>query len=258
MANFGKLNRKYGWKPSLPDFRRPKFAMPAHLVATPLPTSVDLRPKCPPVYDQGDLGSCTANAAAGDYEFLLMKEGKPAYTPSRLFIYYNERVLEDSVKEDSGASLSDGFKVMKTKGAPHETLWPYDVKKFTVKPSNAAYADGLKHEMVQAETVDNTNIQLMKAALASGLPIAGGFTVYESFESDAVAKTGIVPMPAKNEEALGGHAVLWVGYDDSKQWFIVRNSWGPGWGDKGYFYLPYAYTTNPDMADDFHVGQLVK
>ena len=257
MANFGKLNRKYGWKPSLPDFRDEKFAMPAHLDAVTLPTSVDHRPQCPPVYDQGDLGSCTANSAAGNVQFLLMKEKKENFVPSRLFIYYQERVLEDSVNEDAGAALRDGFKVLSKFGSPHETLWPYNTSKFKVKPPKAAYADGLKHPLVKYAKVDNTNLQLMKAALAAGYVISGGFTVYESFEDDAVAKTGVVPMPGKNEQTLGGHAILVVGYDDAKKWYIVRNSWGPSWGDKGYFYMPYDYFSNPDLADDFWVGHFV-
>jgi C1A family cysteine protease len=91
----------------------------------------------------------------------------------------------------------------------------------------------------------------MKGCLASGFPIVGGFSVYSSFESDQVAKTGIVPMPAKNESQLGGHCVLIVGYDDAKQWFIIRNSWSDTWGAQGYCYMPYAYWTNPSLASDF-------
>lgn len=258
MANFGAIGRKYGWKRSLPDFRDHKFAVPAHLVAAPLPPSVDLRPKMPAPYDQSELGSCTANATGGLAHYLFIKEGKPAYVPSRLFIYYNERVLEDSVNEDSGASLRDGMKVLNKQGAPHETIWPYCIKKFKTRPPKAAYADGLNHLLVKYESVDNTKVDLMKAALAAGYPIAGGFSVYESFESDAVAKTGIVPMPGKDDSALGGHAILVVGYDDAKKWYIVRNSWGSGWGDKGYFYMPYDFFSNPDLADDFWVGKLIK
>ena len=98
----------------------------------------------------------------------------------------------------------------------------------------------------------------MRSCLSDGCPFIFGFSVYESFESDAVAATGIVPMPGKTETCLGGHAVMAVGYDDSKQWIIVRNSWGPDWGDKGYFYLPYAYITNNNLADDFWTIRLVK
>jgi C1A family cysteine protease len=98
----------------------------------------------------------------------------------------------------------------------------------------------------------------MKACLASGYPFIFGFTVYDSFESDAVAKTGIVPMPSKTELVLGGHAVMAVGYDDSKKWFIVRNSWGEDWGDKGYFYIPYDYLTNKNLASDFWTIKLTK
>ena len=251
------MARKYGWKRGLPDFRDRKFKVPAHLKDVVLPPSVDLRPQMPPVYDQGDLGSCTANATAGDFEFLLMKEGKTAYVPSRLFIYYNERAMEGSVDTDAGADIRDGFKVLNQQGAPDETLWPYDVSKFTVKPPQTVYDNGLLNTLVNYESVDNTNQQLMKAALAAGYAVAGGFTVYESFENQSVAQTGVVPMPAPNESVLGGHAILVVGYDDAKQCYIVRNSWGSGWGDQGYFYAPYAYFSNPDLADDFWVGYVV-
>lgn len=234
-----------GWKPSLPKFGMPKF-VPCPGVA--LPALVDLRPNCPAVYDQGQLGSCTANSVSGLAEFLMMKEGHSAFVPSRLAIYYWERVIEGSVSQDSGASISDSLEVVSHNGCPHESLWWYDINKFTVKPNAKVVADAAKHKVTNYMQVDNTSMSAVQSCLATGYPITIGFTVYESFESNAVAQTGIVPMPKSNEQVLGGHAVLIVGYDNSKSWFIVRNSWGTGWGAKGYFYMPYAYFTNSNLA----------
>ncbi len=250
--------RKMGWKPSLPDLRDHKYSayLPVRSLAM-LPPKVDLRPHCPPVYDQGELGSCTANALAGLAQFLLIRAGKPSFVPSRLFVYYNERVLEDSVSEDSGASLTDGIKVLNKIGAPHESLWWYNVKKFAVKPGKAVYADAAKHLLGEYLSVDNTRIEEIKTVLSAGYPVVFGFTVYDSFMSDATAKTGVVRMPGKKEKIQGGHAVALVGYDDSDHTFLVRNSWGIGWGDGGYCHMPYAYVTDRDLSDDFWTAHAI-
>jgi len=250
-----KTKRNYGWVPDLPDHRDHLF-IPIPITA--LPPVVDLRSYCPPVYDQGQLGSCTANAIAAAHEFDQMKQklGAP-FTPSRLFIYYNERVIEKTVNSDAGAMIRDGIKTLNLQGVCPETLWPYDITKFKKKPPLKIFAQALANESVSYQAVSQSITQ-MKACLAEGFPFVLGFSVYESFESDQVASTGIVPMPAKNEQMLGGHAVLAVGYDDTKQHWIVRNSWGQDWGIKGYFQMPYDYLTNPKLASAFWVVQLVK
>jgi C1A family cysteine protease len=243
-----KLNKGYGWRPGLPSQH---FALyDARVEAAALPRKVDLRPECPPVYDQGELGSCTAHAWAGAIEFLFKKQILPDFTPSRLAIYYYEREREYDVAEDAGASLTDGAHVVSQHGCPHEDLWPYDITKFAVEPPAPVAADGLKHLAFGVQQV-RQNLTTMKAVLASGLLIPIGFTVYESFESDRVANTGIVPMPGHHEKVVGGHAVDLAGYDDSLTSFIVRNSWGTRWGQDGYFQMPYAYLTNPRLASDF-------
>jgi C1A family cysteine protease len=217
----------------------------------PLPSNVDLRGGCPPVYDQGDLGSCTANAIAGALQFNQIKEKlADVFAPSRLFIYYNERVIENTVNEDSGAMIRDGIKSVSKDGAPHEALWPYDISKFKNKPGAAAYKDAAKHKAILYQRLAQT-IDQLKGCLASGFPFVFGFAVYESFESQAVAKNGRVPMPKKKEKQLGGHAVLAVGYDEPSKRFIVRNSWGDKWGLAGYFTIPYGYLTDENLADDF-------
>ena len=243
--------QKYGWLPDLPDYRDYKFSE-SFTAQAALPASVDLRPKMPPVYNQGNLGSCTGNAIAAALEYDLIKQNLPSFTPSRLFIYYNERLLEGTVRSDSGAMIRDGIKTVSKQGACKETIWPYDVVKFARKPTIAAYKDGLTHVGLSYYSVNQTELDI-KTALASNFPVVFGFTVYSSFEGQEVASTGIVKMPAAGESVLGGHAVLIVGYDDKKRQFIVRNSWGPNWGASGYFYMPYDYVTNLNLADDFWV-----
>jgi C1A family cysteine protease len=245
----------YGWIPDLPDQRDHLYAAPGPVLAQ-LPTSADLTPQCPPVYDQGQLGSCTGNAIAGAIEFERMKQKLSDFVPSRLFIYYNERVIEGTVNSDSGAQIRDGIKSVAQQGVCPEADWPYDISKFDQQPSASAYQDALMDRAVSYQLVVQ-NLNQMKGCLASGYPFVFGFTVYESFESPTVAQTGHAPMPGSGEQQVGGHAVMAVGYDDSQQWFIVRNSWGAGWGMSGYFTLPYTYLTQSSLAADFWTIRLV-
>ncbi|MDE1886319.1 MAG: C1 family peptidase [Xanthomonadaceae bacterium] len=238
----------YGWIPDLPDQRDHLYAM-VHAVPRKLPAKVDLRAQCPAIENQGQLGSCTANALAGALEFLERKQKQPVVDLSRLFIYYNERVIEHSIKQDAGAMLRDGIKTLAKQGVCTEKSWPYVIKRFAAKPAAACYAQAKKHIISSYQRLSTT--QEMRACLASGYPFVFGFSVYESFESDAVAKTGTVPMPQNNERVLGGHAVCAVGYDDTAQRFIVRNSWGTQWGRKGYGTMPYAYLADRNLSDDF-------
>jgi len=234
----------------LPDARDCAYAAPLIRFPQGLPTSIDLRSECPPVYDQGQLGSCTGNGIAGAIEFDQRKQGNTEFTPSRLFIYYNERVIEGTVAQDAGAQIRDGLKSVATLGAPPETDWPYDITKFADKPNPQAYADALQDLVTSYVRVSQVLTQ-MQGCLAEGYPIVLGFTVYESFESQSVTDTGVVPMPASGEKVLGGHCVVGVGYDDTKRVFIIRNSWGPDWGMKGYCTMPYEYLLNAQLANDF-------
>jgi C1A family cysteine protease len=251
--------KRYGWLPDIPDKRDYMVGYEFKLEGSEdvgkrvLPIRVDMTALCPPVYDQGALGSCTANAIAGAIEFDQMKQKQIGIAvPSRLFIYYNERVIEGTVNEDAGAMIRDGIKSVNVQGAPSEKLWPYRISKFKVKPTLKAYKDAVNHQALKYARVTQTEFG-MKAVLASGLPIIFGFAVYESFESDNVEKTGEVPMPADNEEMIGGHAVLAVGYDESTKRFRCRNSWGKSWGRDGYFTMPYEYMTDRRLADDLWV-----
>lgn len=249
-ASDNSRNRKgaYGWVPDVPDQR--DYLLSAVLkVPARLPSKVDLRPFCSKVEDQGQLGSCTANALAGALEFLERKDKVPFQDFSRLFIYYNERVLEKTTSSDSGAMLRDGIKTLAKQGVCSEKSWPYVVSKFKVKPKASCYQEALQHQITSYHRI--LTLDEMRVCLAEGFPFVFGFTVYESFESLEVSRTGVANMPKPTERVLGGHAVMAVGYDHSKQRFIVRNSWGEDWGLKGYFTLPYKYLGNRNLSDDF-------
>ena len=251
-----RMISRYGWVRDLPDARDLIYAAPRPTVAA-LPAMVDLTSDFGPVYDQGQLGSCTGNALAAAFEFDLLKQNLPDFIPSRLFIYYNERRLEGTVSSDSGAQIRDGVKTLVRQGVCPETAWPYDITKFADKPSAACYTDALTHQATSYQRVPRT-LEQMKGCLAEGFPFVFGFTVYDSFESQDVAKTGVVPMPSPDESVLGGHAVVAVGYDDADERFRVRNSWGIGWGQEGYFTMPYAYLTDSGLAADFWTLRLVE
>lgn len=212
--------------------------------------TVDLREKMPLVYNQGNLGSCTANAIGGVDHSLMIKRNKNIFMPSRLFIYYNEREIEGNVNKDSGASLRNGIKSLAKQGVCPEYMWTYNIKAFTQKPTKECYEEALKHQAIKYERINNESLSTLKYCLQQGNPIIFGFNVYDSFFD--ISGNGIMPIPEKSEKKHGGHAVIIVGYDDKNKYFIVRNSWGHWWGDKGYFYMPYKYATS-DECHDFWV-----
>lgn len=247
---------RYGWRPSLPDQRDHLFRAPRGLTVS-LPAVVSLRDLCPPVYDQGQLGSCVPNAVASAYQMEAMKLGRGSEKPSRLFLYYNARAIEGSTGEDSGTYVRDVFKAAAHDGAPSERLWRYDPSKFTRQPPANVYQAGQKHQALEYLRLRQTPVQI-KACLAAGFAVVFGFTVYESFESAEVGRTGMVPMPAPDEKDVGGHGVKIVGYDDPRGLYEVKNSWGHRWGDKGYFWIPQAYVHNPQLADDFWTLRVIE
>lgn len=251
------VNRKYGWAPDLPDHRDYMYSAPQPVLAK-LPPKKDLRQGCPAVYDQGQLGSCTANAISGAIQFDQKKQGLKTWVPSRLFIYYNERAIEGTVNSDSGAQIRDGVKSVANLGVCPESEWPYDINEFTDKPTAKCFTDAKKCEAVGYQRLVSTDLNQLRGCIASGYPFVFGFTVYDAFESPHVAKTGVLNMPGPKETVVGGHAVLAVGYDDTSQRFTVRNSWGKDWGLKGYFTIPYSYLTSTNLADDFWTIRVLK
>lgn len=244
------MKRVYGWKPDKPDTRDYKLVFKKKTLLAP---EVDLRPIDTPILDQGQLGSCTGNGIAGTISFDMKKQGitfaDSTVHPSRLFIYYNERALEGTITEDAGANIRDGIKTINSIGVCSESTWAYDISKFADKPIPDAYTEALKHKSVAYHSV-NQDLNSLKSCLVQGYPIVFGMQVFESFESDNTASTGIVQMPSPEESNLGGHCMKIIGYSDHKGAFIVANSWGTTWGDKGYCYIPYKYITS-NLASDF-------
>jgi C1A family cysteine protease len=241
--------KRYGWRPDLPDRRDHFFRVSPQILAA-LPAKVDLRSNCPPVGDQGELGSCTAFAVAAAIMFEQQKRRAEVIDSSRLFIYYNSRVIDDTESQDVGATIRDAVKSVTKAGAPLNELWPYEIAKFAEKPPDEAYTDGEKRQAVRYQRV-RQDLNQIRGTLAMGFPIVFGFSVFESFASETVAKSGIVPWPKSKEKNIGGHASLIVGYDDSVKRVSFENSYGVEWGNAGFGEMPYNYVLDDNMSADF-------
>jgi len=237
--------KNYGWVPDIPDQR--DYLYSAIKPVIKVPKKIDLREGCPEIEYQGKLGSCTAQALAGNLEFLDKKIDAEYTDVSRLFIYYNERALIGTIDYDSGASLRDGIKTLKKDGACYEKTWPYLISRFDKKPPQKCYDEAKRHLIESYHRL--YAVSEMLTCLAEGYPFVFGFAVYESFESKQVKRTGIVHMPKKNEIAIGGHAVMAAGYTQTDKRFLMRNSWGKKWGMDGYFTMPFEYLDT--LANDF-------
>ena len=261
---------RFGWKPDFPD-HRDQFFSASRVVLQSLPPNFDLTTADPridfPIYDQGHIGSCTANALAAAVQFDRLKNGQsPEFLPSRLFLYYNERNLENTVPNDSGAYLRDGMKALAQTGICPESDWPYDEtpapydggpfpigSKPATQPPQAAYNEAASYTITSYQALQQTLSQL-QAALVSGFPFVFGFNVYENW---ADTDSTVVPLPGSAPQ-VAGHAVLAVGYDNSTALFKFRNSWGSDLGENGYFYIPYSYVIDSSLASDFWVINSVK
>lgn len=211
-----------------------------------VPDIIDLRPKCPPIYDQKTLGSCTANGAVAAYQF-----DKPEFYGSRLFLYYCERQADGDVETDGGSTVTQAMNCLGEKGLCSEEDWPYDVEKFATKPLKKCFIDAKQHKASNFYSLYPSHENLQKALHVNQKPIVFGMAVYPSFMTEEVAKTGIVPMPSEDEQIVGFHCVNLCGVDRNKKHYIVRNSWGEKWGDKGYFYLPIEYVEDVNICSDF-------
>lgn len=244
-----------GWKKDVHDERDLPYKMMVRR-AVPVPRLVDLRPKMSVVENQLSTGSCTANSAVSCIEYLDNREDGKYIDKSRLYVYYNTRDLEGTTHEDAGATLRDTIKSLVKWGACPEQGWrgwPYDEAKALVKPSFWCYWWARRRGMIKEyRKIIENDVQDMKECLAQGYPFIFGFMVTDAFMNDHnLALTGAMKMPQGTEKIVGGHAVCAAGYDDNRQAFIIRNSWGTEWGDDGYFYMPYAFIKDANWADDF-------
>ncbi len=254
---------RYGWKPDTPDPRDKIAAPPAHVdgVMPELPESFSLRELCPPPYNQGNLGSCVSNALAFAVDFQRVKQGLPPLAPpSRLFIYFNGRSVEGGVAHngdtsdtaaDTGLMVRDGIKSVVAYGVCPESAWPYDTAAIRTRPPASCYADAVAHKTLKYQRVLQTVYGLKYQLAVKKIPVVFGFNVYKNFESKATAATGVMAMPKPWSRVIGGHCVAFVGYDNARNAFEVRNSWSPDWGDHGYFWMPYEFAGDPDLASDF-------
>ena len=207
-----------------------------------LPPRVDLRPWMTPVEEQGAIGSCTANALVAALEYLIFRERAQHIDLSRLFVYFNQRLWDDRVREDTGASLVSGIRVLSRVGVPREASWPYQRELFAVQPVEAVFREASEHRAVDWWSVPIDG-EALRGCLGAGFPVAFGTRVTESFVK--APRTGLCGMPAgADDRRHGRHALLLVGYDDAQRVFIVKNSWGDDWGDRGYVYMPYDYVLN--------------
>jgi|SaaInlStandDraft_5_1057022.scaffolds.fasta_scaffold58360_1 C1A family cysteine protease len=245
--------RKYGWKhtesyseeeiASRPELRTYKTFNYHHNLSSV--KEIDNSKNLPPILDQGNLGSCTANSICANYEYQMSKEEDIQFPMSRLFLYYLERVKEGTdVSEDSGAQIKDGIAICKDQGLCLESLWPYDIDKFAEKPPQNCYDDLPYHKALQIHRVKK-DLKDIDQCLLDGNVISFGFLVYESFEK--IGPDGMCPIPdTKKEKFLGGHAVLLHSKKtiNGKTYYVVQNSWGEGWGDKGMFYVEPEFLTH--------------
>ena len=221
----GSVIKKGGYKAAPPKDNTPQYK--ASIDASKLPAKVDLRPYMTAVENQSTLGSCTANAAAGAYEYLKKWHQQENFDLSRLFLYYNTRAMTDRVNEDCGGNFYD---VMEA------------IEKNFEKAIN--YYEEAKQNVISKYEQVELDLTAWKSVLAEGYPIVFGIGTSSAFDNP---RNGFIPTPKSGEADQGGHAMCCVGYSDPDKVFIVRNSWGHQWGDKGYCYIPYSYMLNPEF-----------
>ena len=242
------------------DVRDIKFKLEyTQLISLHLPSILKLNDNIKlPVLSQGDLGSCTANAISNAILYDLKKNKKMPYQPSRLYIYYFSRFLEDNVDDDSGCNLRDAMKAIVKFGACDELLYPYKIQKFNKMPNKICIKQGKQRiKKIKYMSVCQ-NLNTIKNCLFNNYPIILGIELYDSSESDESLKSGNIQIPnVSNETYIGGHCILLMGYNDEKKIFYFLNSWGADAGENGYFYIPYSYILDSKLAMDFWIIQSV-
>ena len=234
-------------KDTLNDWRLDQH--PQLFSTTRPPETATLKQWLGPVLDQGQEGSCTAHGTGGAAHLLINKRATTYDFPMSMnFQYWNSRFIDGSIKSDAGAQIRSAMKALAKYGICQDALWPYDYKTMFSKPTQEAYDDAVQYKALDYYRLSVDKLQIMQA-IASGFPVVIGISLYNSFESDEVAKTGFVPMPVKGEGMVGGHCMFIYAYDAMGVW--VRNSWGPDWGVSGDCYLLWPYVASSDFGSDY-------
>jgi C1A family cysteine protease len=270
--NFNKLSKLYRQYPVVKDKAdsRDLTLSNSQIVTNNIDrdtNKVDLREFCGPVKDQGSTSSCTAHAVTSLREFLYRKYFSSendktiplnSFQLSPRYIYYKEREFENDLAQDGGAQMRTAAKMLNNVGTCLLSSDPFNINILDEKPTPNQILEALKYKSGAYHRITG-GIQEMKDVLKSGYAMIGGIIVYESFEDDYTARTGtmLLPNPSK-EKYLGGHAIGFYGFDDQAEHFICLNSWGTGWGDKGFFYMPYSFASNPNYLSDVWVNHLGK
>lgn len=247
------MRLKHAWIPDVPSIFDFGYKKSLRMKAA---STVSVRHLLPQVWNQGSIGSCVGHAVSDAHYAAQVRAGdKTPMNPSRLFVYYNARLMQGWQDSDNGCYIRDAMKSVAKQGVANEKIWPYKVTKFSKKPPTSAYASGLSNQALAYERVDSSKIENIKAALSDGLPVVFGAMLYESFYD---LKNGKVRMPTKGEKAIGGHAMILADATDSTQDCDTKNSWGKHWGNDGYHKMPYEYLTNKNLCDDFWVLKSVE
>ena len=209
--------------------------------------SVDLRKDFTVVKDQGDMGACSAFAMVGIFEYILKKNHQPEIDLSEQFVYYNARKADGASRVDAGTSLSEVIRTMMDKGVCQEHLFPYNPDNISQEPPVEAYDDAQTRKIVRAKVV-RKDLQAIKSAVYEGYPVAISLRIFNTFNP----RKGFIRIPSETEiqnEQSGNHAMIICGYNDEARFFVVRNSWGRKFGDKGYCYIPYGYIENEALLN---------
>lgn len=242
-----------GWAPELPSNKDWKFNMAASAVEEVLPDQLpSRRSHCVPVMDQGELGSCVGCATSYAVGYLYRTDPSPLSTVySALYAYFQARVMDGTMWQDidSGAYIRDSMDALRTIGIATNNSWPYKPRRFADKPSKSIDKVAARWKLGahwRCDTLDD-----ILRALAAGYPVVGGFTCYDSMFTTEVDRTGVIPMPHRTDHLEGGHAVHFTSYNQTTRQLEFQNSWGTGWGDSGYGFLPFDFAADRDLSDDF-------
>jgi C1A family cysteine protease len=248
-----RANGKLNWKPSRKPPQKRQIKSFSHIKASAPILDLTTTKTFPAVYNQGTIGSCTANALCGAFWFDGLNSDTDTKTeyqfePSRLYLYYMERFVEGDPLIDNGAQLCDGVTCLEKYGVCSENTYPYITTDFAEVPPSACGTEAIQHTVTTASSIPQT-LNDLKGCLTAGYPFVFGFVAYPELET--LSSPWNLPLPNASEVSIGGHAVLCVGYDDTTQMFKIRNSWGSAWGNNGYFNMPYSYVTNVGLSNDF-------